>query len=98
MEPLTSSTTAPPQSQRFSSTNVSLQLDTKEGAMKKTSSHIVFFAKDYRLMTSGWQGAPYFRRYGRGLVLKPAILLKKSSGGYRRTTPFVEDFVEVNPI
>ena len=54
--------------------------------MKKASSHIVLFAKDYRLMTSGWQGAPYFRRYGRGLVSKPAILLKKSWGGYRRTT------------
>ena len=62
---MTDSTIAPPQSQRFSSTNVSLQLDTWEGAMKKTSSHVVLFAKDYRLMTSGWQGAPYFRRHDR---------------------------------
>ena len=37
-------------------------------------------------MTSGWQGASYFMRYGLELVLKPAISLKKSWGGYRRTT------------
>ena len=32
-------------------------------------------------MASGWQGAPYFRRYGRELVSKPTISLKKSWGG-----------------
>ena len=32
-------------------------------------------------MTSGWQGAPYFRSYGRELASKPAISLKKSWGG-----------------
>ena len=37
-------------------------------------------------MTSEWQGPPYFRRYGQELVSKPAISLKKSWGGYRRTT------------
>ena len=37
-------------------------------------------------MTSGWQGAPYFRRYGLELVSNPAILLKSSWGGYRKTT------------
>ena len=37
-------------------------------------------------MTSGWQGAPYLRRYGRGLLSKPAILLKKSRGGCRSKT------------
>ena len=45
--------------------------------------------KDYRRMTSGWRRAPYFRSYGRGLVSKPAISLKKSwggGGGYRRMT------------
>ena len=41
---------------------------------------------DCQAMTSRWQGAPYFRRYGRELVSKPAISLKKSWGGYRRTT------------
>ena len=35
---------------------------------------------------SGWQGALYFRRYGRELVSKPAILLQKRWRGYRRTT------------
>ena len=37
-------------------------------------------------MTSGWQGAPCLRRYGRELVSKPAISLKKNWGGYLRTT------------
>ena len=34
----------------------------------------------------GWHGAPYFRRYGRELVSKPAISPKKCCGGCRRTT------------
>ena len=37
-------------------------------------------------MTSGGQGAPYFMKYGRELVSKLAISLKKSWGGYGRTT------------
>ena len=37
-------------------------------------------------MTSGWQGAPYFRRFGRGLFSQPAVLFNKSWGGCRRTT------------
>ena len=37
-------------------------------------------------MMSGCRGTPYFRRYDRGLVLKPAISFKKSWGGYRRST------------
>ena len=32
-------------------------------------------------MTSGWQGAACFRRYGRELVSKPAILLKEVMEG-----------------
>ena len=53
--------------------------------MKRISSHntsVFTFAKDYCPMTSGWQRAPYFiGRYGRGLVSKPAMSLKKSWGG-----------------
>ena len=41
--------------------------------MKKASSNIFMFAKVYRTMTLGRQGASYFRRYGRELVSKPAI-------------------------
>ena len=37
-------------------------------------------------MTSGCRGTSHFRRYNRELVLKPPISLKKSWGGYRRTT------------
>ena len=41
----------------------------------------------YLTMTSWWQGAMYFRRYGRELVSKPAISSKRKIwGGYRRTT------------
>ena len=29
-------------------------------------------------MTSGWQGATFFRKYGKELVSKPVISLKKS--------------------
>ena len=46
------------------------------------------FAKVCRPMTSGWQGTPCFSSYSRGLISKPAISLKKSWGGYRKSTPF----------
>ena len=49
--------------------------------MKIIFSYIFLFAKDYRSKTSGWQGALlYFRRYGRGLVSKPAFV-KEMLGG-----------------
>ena len=34
----------------------------------------------------GKERAPYFRRYGLGLVSEPAISFKKSWGGYREMT------------
>ena len=40
-------------------------------------------------MTSGWQGAAYFRSYDRQLVSKLVILLNNCWGGFRRTTLFV---------
>ena len=43
-------------------------------------------------MTSGWQGTTYFRRFSLDLVSKPAILLKKSWVGHRKTTPDVFDY------
>ena len=54
--------------------------------MKIVFLYIFLFAKDYRNMTSGWQGAPCFGRYGRGLVSKPAISSSISLGGHRRAT------------
>ena len=42
---------------------------------------IFLFANDFRAMTSGGQGAPYFKKYGWELVSKPAISLKKCWGG-----------------
>ena len=53
---------------------------------KKKYLYIFLCAKAYRSMTSGCRGTSCFRRHGRELVLKPAISLKKSWGGYRRTT------------
>ena len=54
--------------------------------MTNIPSHVFLFAKDYRTVSSGWQGAPYFRRYGRELDSKQEISLKKHWGGYRTTT------------
>ena len=56
--------------QRFSLAHVLCLLDTRKDAMTKMSSHIFVLAKDYRTMTSGWQGAPYFRKYDQELVSK----------------------------
>ena len=46
-------------------------------------------AKDDRTMTSGWQGTPYFRSYGReGAGFKTGDFVEEELGGlYRRTTP-----------
>ena len=49
--------------------------------MKKASSNIFMFAKVYRTMTSGRQGAPSFRRYGRELVSKTGDFVKEKLGG-----------------
>ena len=38
-------------------------------------------------MTSGWQGALFFRKYGGELGLERAVLIKTRLGGYCRTTP-----------
>ena len=65
---------------------VSWLLETRKDVMKTISACIFLFAKGYRTPTSGWHGPPCFRRYGRELVSKPAISLKKSWGGYRKTT------------
>ena len=77
----------PPPKIAISLTNVSRLPNTRKDAMKTILSYVFLFAKDYRPVTLGWQGAPYFRRNGRGLVSKPAISLNTSWGGYRRTTP-----------
>ena len=47
---------------------------------QKISYYIFLIEKDDRTMTSGWQGARYFRRYGRELMSEPAISLKKGWG------------------
>ena len=43
-------------------------------------------------MASGWQGVVYSKRYGRELVSKPAIPLKKSWGLLPWTLPWNESF------
>ena len=76
------SRTPPPplQNQRYFLSNVLWLLDTRKDSTKKSSSHTLSFAKDYR---TRWelQGAQYFRRYGRELVLTPALSLTKSWRG-----------------
>ena len=50
--------------------------------MKNTSSMCFLVCKmDYRAMTPGWQGAPYFRRYGRELVSTTGDFVEKKIGG-----------------
>ena len=52
--------------------------------MKKylhTSKYILLFANDDRTMTSGWQGTPDFRRYGRERVYKTGDFVKQKLGG-----------------
>ena len=50
-------------------------------AFESRSPYIFLFAVDYRIITSGWKGAPYFRRYAGSWVT-----VKEKLGGYRRTT------------
>ena len=61
--------------------------------MRNKSSCSFLFAKEYRTMASGWQGASYFRKYCRELVSKQAISLNKSLGGSRGTTLEYVSFV-----
>ena len=70
----------------ISLTNVSWLLGTRKCAMKNYLNVFSCLANGYRTMTSGWRGAPNFRRYGRELVSKSAISLKRDWGDYRRTT------------
>ena len=53
----------------------------EKSVAKKKFSHISLFAKGYRTMASGSQGAPNFRKYNPKLVSKPAISLYKMLGG-----------------
>ena len=54
--------------------------------LKPKCPYVFLCAKAYRSTTSGCRGTSFFRRYDRELVLKSTISLKKSWGGYRRTT------------
>ena len=84
----TDSAIPPPRNQRYSLTNVSWLLDTRKDTIEAKVSIRFLVSKAYRSTTSGCRGTSYLRRYDREvLVLKPAILLKKSwGGGYRRTS------------
>ena len=54
--------------------------------MKSISSHMFLFANDCRPIARRGGEGHRVKRYGRGLLSKPAISLKKSRGGYRRIT------------
>ena len=95
--PKTDSTIAPRQNHRFSLMNVSSSssswlLDTRKGTIEIENKVPIYFLvvqKAYRSMTLGCRGTHRISGGTTGeLVLKPAISLKKSWGGYRRrTTP-----------
>ena len=57
----TDSTIAPPQNRRFSLTIFSWLLDTRKDATETMSPCMFWLAKDYRPISSGWQGTPYSR-------------------------------------
>ena len=84
----TASTIAPPpKTAIFFNERFNMRLiDTTKHAMENISSNIILFAKGNRTMASGCQRVWYVRSYGRELVSKPEILLKKSWGGHRKTT------------
>ena len=87
--PRTDSTTAPPQSSGGLFINehfMATRHERRKDVVEIVSSQIFLFAKDYLTMTFGWQKGHRISGDGRELVSKPAISLKKSLGGYRRTT------------
>ena len=46
-----------------------------------TSSHTFLVAKDCRTMTSGWQGAPHLRGYGRRAGFETGDFVEEKLGG-----------------
>ena len=77
---VTDSTIAPPPNRRFCLTIFSWLLDTRKDAMETMSSCMFWLAKDYRTMSSGWQGAPYsWIRPGGGL--KTSDFINEKLGG-----------------
>ena len=92
---VTGFTVAPPPKPAISSAKFSYCSTREEECYDETHilNYIFLLAKDDRTMTSGWRGAPYFRRYtyGRELASNPAISSKTSWGGYRRPTRVFHD-------
>ena len=77
----------------------SMAAQHRKGCAEKTSSmYFLSLQKDYRTMTSGWQGAPYFRSYGRELVSKLAISLKKVGGATVKPLPPTRAFTLLSRI
>ena len=54
--------------------------------MKRNLNSFSCLQKTIERFPPRWQGSPYFGRYGRELVSKPAISFKKYWKGCRRTT------------
>ena len=49
--------------------------------MKTTYSHIVLFARDYRTVASGWEGAPYLQEIRPGAGFKTGDFVEEKLGG-----------------
>ena len=78
---LYNTTIAPPQKNRFFHIKRFIAARNEEGWHAKQCRSISSLPVDYRAMTSGWRGTPCFRRYGRELIPKPAILGEEKVGG-----------------
>ena len=53
----------------------------EEGCYEKDIYHALMFAKDYRPMTSGWQGAPKFQEIRPWAGFKTDDFVKEKLGG-----------------
>ena len=49
--------------------------------MKTTYSHIVLFARDFRTVASGWEGAPYLQEIRPGAGFKTGNFVEEKLGG-----------------
>ena len=69
-------------------------LTTRKDAMKKhPQTFRCLQRKDYRTVTSGWQGAPYFRIYTAGSCFKTGDFVKTKLGGGATVERLRHDFL-----
>ena len=101
-EASTDSTIAPPSESAVFLNERCVAAGQRDAVMKKISSCIIcpcLQRKDCRTMTSRWQGAPYFRRYGPGAGFKTGDLVKEQSrGGILERLPQAPNLINLRKI